>query len=109
MGNAMAFVDMGDQFIAFSRGRTQPPDLHRHFGLVVDDKEAVRDALVEAGVPVPAQPGLDVRDHWGNQLQIIDYREVQFTKTPEILRAMVFDLEELDEDRGDPPSDGLSG
>ena len=57
MGNAMAFVDMGDQFIALSRGRTQPPDLQRHFGLVVDDKEAVREALVAAGVPVPAPPG----------------------------------------------------
>ena len=60
MGNAMAFVDMGDQFIALSRGRAQPPDLQRHFGLVVDDKEAVRERLVAEGVPVSAPPGLDV-------------------------------------------------
>src|SRR2546423_2652905 len=44
-GSRMAFIDMGDQFIALARGRTQPPDRDRHFGLVVDDKEAVRQAL----------------------------------------------------------------
>jgi len=93
VGSAMAFVDMGDQFIALSRGRTQPPDRQRHFGLVVDDKEAVRETLVEAGVPVPAPPGLEFRDPWGNQIQIVDYREIQFTKTPEIMRAMGLDLE----------------
>jgi catechol 2,3-dioxygenase-like lactoylglutathione lyase family enzyme len=93
MGNAMAFVDMGDQFIAFSRGNTQPPDLQRHFGLVVDDKEAVRESLVAGGVPVPAPPGLEFRDPWGNQAQVVDYREVQFMKTPEILRAMGLELE----------------
>jgi lactoylglutathione lyase len=92
LGNAMAFVEMGDQFLALSRGRTQPPDLQRHFGLVVDDKEAVREKLVEAGVPVPAPPGLEFRDPWGNQIQVVDYREVQFTKSPEILRAMGFEL-----------------
>jgi catechol 2,3-dioxygenase-like lactoylglutathione lyase family enzyme len=93
MGNAMAFVDMGDQFIALSRGRTQSPDLQRHFGLVVDDKEAVREKLVEGGIPVPAPPGLEFRDPWGNQAQVVDYREVQFTKDPQILRAMGLDLE----------------
>jgi lactoylglutathione lyase len=89
----MAFVDMGDQFLALSRGRTQSPDLQRHFGLVVDDKEAVRDKLVEAGVPVPAPPGLEFRDPWGNQVQVVDYRDIQFTKDPEVLRAMGLDLE----------------
>jgi lactoylglutathione lyase len=93
MGNAMAFIDMGDQFIALSRGRSQAPDLRRHFGLVVDDKEAVREKLVEAGIPVPAPPGLEFRDPWGNQVQVVDYRDVQFTKDPEILRAMGLDLE----------------
>jgi catechol 2,3-dioxygenase-like lactoylglutathione lyase family enzyme len=93
IGNAMAFIDMGDQFIALSRGRTQEPDLQRHFGLVVDDKEEVRERLVEAGVPVPAPPGLEFRDPWGNQVQVVDYRDIQFTKDPEILRAMGLDLE----------------
>jgi len=31
----MAFIDAGDQFLALSEGLTQPPDEHRHFGLVV--------------------------------------------------------------------------
>jgi lactoylglutathione lyase len=91
--DAMAFVDIGDQFIALSRGRTQPPDQNRHFGLVVDDKEAVREKLVEAGVPLSAPPGLDFRDPWGNRVQVVDYREVQFTKAREILRGMGLDLE----------------
>jgi lactoylglutathione lyase len=96
MGNAMAFIDIGDQFIALSRGGSEAPDLQRHFGLVVDDKEAVRERLVEAGIPVPAPPGLEFRDPWGNQVQVVDYRDVQFTKDPEILRAMGLDLEKSD-------------
>jgi lactoylglutathione lyase len=83
-----AFIDMGDQFIALEPGRTQPPDAGRHFGLVVDDKERVRAALEEAGVAVSASPGLDFRDPWGNHVQVVDYRDVQFTKAPEVLRAM---------------------
>src|SRR3979411_2182603 len=48
-GARMAFVDMGDQFVALAAGRTQPPDDARHFGLVVDDKEGVRTAMQQAG------------------------------------------------------------
>jgi len=92
-GRHMAFIDMGDQFIALARGRTQPPDQERHFGLVVDDKEAVRQRLQELGIPVFGR-GLDFRDPWGNLIQIVDYRDVQFTKTHDVLRAM--DLEGLE-------------
>jgi catechol 2,3-dioxygenase-like lactoylglutathione lyase family enzyme len=92
----MAFIDMGDQFIALARGRTQPPDAERHFGLVVDDKEAVRERLREVGVPVFGR-GLDFRDPWGNLIQVVDYRDIQFTKTPEILSGMgLDDLEKSD-------------
>jgi hypothetical protein len=87
----MAFIDMGDQFIALSRGRTQSPDGARHFGLVVDDKEAVRSALQELGVPVSGGRGLDFQDPWGNLIQVVDYRDVQFTKTPGVLEAMGLD------------------
>jgi catechol 2,3-dioxygenase-like lactoylglutathione lyase family enzyme len=90
----MAFVDMGDQFIALSEGRTQPPDEARHFGLVVDDKEAVRAALQEAGVEILPGRGLDFRDPWGNHIQVVEYGDIQFTKTPEVLRGM--GLEELE-------------
>ena len=87
----MAFIDMGDQFIALARGRTQPPDQHRHFGLVVDDKEAVRARLQELGVPVSSGRSLDFHDPWGNFIQVVDYRDVQFTKTDEILGGMGLD------------------
>jgi lactoylglutathione lyase len=90
-GRQMAFIDMGDQFIALSAGRTQPPDAHRHLGLVVDDKEAVRRALQEAGVQVQASGSLDFRDPWGNHIQVVQYDEVQFTKAHRILEGMGLD------------------
>jgi hypothetical protein len=88
----MAFIDMGAQFLALARGRAQPPDQERHFGLVVDDKEAVRERLQELGIPVFGR-GLDFRDPWGNLIQVVDYRDVQFTKTDSVLQAM--DIEGL--------------
>ena len=84
----MAFIDLGDQFVALSEGRTQPPDAHRHVGLVVEDKEALRAALAEAGEEVNAAGNLRMRDPSGNQIEIVDYRDVQFTKTPAVLRAL---------------------
>jgi catechol-2,3-dioxygenase len=87
-GTRMAFIDMGDQFIALAAGRTQPPDQARHFGLVVDDKEEARAVLREAGVAVQASGSLDVADPWGNHVQVVDYREVQFTKAAAVLRGM---------------------
>ncbi|HUR85322.1 MAG TPA: VOC family protein, partial [Solirubrobacteraceae bacterium] len=88
---SMAWIDLGDQFLALSSERRQGPDDGRHFGLVVDDKEAVRAALAEAGVDVPASGGLRFRDPWGIAVEIVDYRDVQFTKTPEILAALAPD------------------
>ena len=93
-GAQMAFIDMGDQFLALARGRTQPPDQHRHFGLVVDDKEAVRARLQELGIPVSSGRSLDFRDPSGNLIQVVDYGDVQFTKTDDVLRAM--DLDDLE-------------
>ena len=84
----MAFIDMGDQFLALSEGRRQPTDDHRHFGLVVDDKEAVRRALEEAGVEILRGRGLDFLDPWGNRVEIVDYRDIQFTKSAEVARGM---------------------
>jgi catechol 2,3-dioxygenase-like lactoylglutathione lyase family enzyme len=87
----MAFVDMGDQFLVFAAPRTQGPDGPRHFGLVVDDKEATRAALREAGVDAGRGRSLDFVDPWGNNVQVVDYRDVQFTKTPGILAGMGLD------------------
>jgi len=90
-GDRMAFIDIGDQFIALASGRTQPSDEARHFGLVVDDIEAVRERLREEGIPVPASGSLDFTDPWGNHVQVVAYENVQFTKSPEILRGMDLD------------------
>jgi catechol 2,3-dioxygenase-like lactoylglutathione lyase family enzyme len=87
-GPSMAFIDMGDQFIALSRGRSQPADGARHFGLVVDDREAVRAALRERGIEVAPEGSVDFLDPWGNHIQVVDYRDIQFSKTPAALRAV---------------------
>jgi lactoylglutathione lyase len=106
----MAFIDMGDQFLALSVGDPGPPG-RAHFGLVVDDKPAARAALEEAGVEVSRGRFLDFRDPWGNLVQIVDYRDIQFTKAPSVLRGMGFEglekrpeaLEELREKGLDEP------
>jgi lactoylglutathione lyase len=109
-GRSMAFIDMGDQFLALAGGRTQPPDAERHFGLVVDDKEAVRAALVDAGVPVTRAPNLSFRDPWGNHIQVVDYREIQFTKTEDVLRGMELDgLEKSENALAELRDKGLAG
>jgi lactoylglutathione lyase len=87
-GPGMAFLDAGDQFIALSEGSTQTPDGHRHIGMVVDDKRAVRRALREMGVEVLPGRGLDFLDPWGNRWQVVEYSEIQFTKAPHILSGM---------------------
>ena len=84
----MAFIDMGDQFIALSEGRTQPPDKERHCGLVVDDKEKVRQKLKEAGAKILAGRGVEFRDPWGNRVQIVVYANIQFTKAKAVLEGM---------------------
>ena len=84
----MAFIDLGDQFLALQKGRNQPADESRHFGLVVDDKEAVRKALADAGIePLPG-PFLDFLDPWGNRIEIVGYDNIQFTKAENVLRGM---------------------
>jgi catechol 2,3-dioxygenase-like lactoylglutathione lyase family enzyme len=85
---SMAFVDMGDQFVALMRASDGSRDRHRHVGIVVDDKEAVRGAAEGAGIAVSRPPSLDLHDPWGNLLQVVDYREIQFTKTPAVLNGM---------------------
>ena len=91
-GGRMAFVDMGDQFIALSEGRKQPPDTHRHFGLVVDDKQAARKALEAAGAEILPGRGLDFLDPWGNHVQVVGYGDSQFSKTAAVMRGMGLEL-----------------
>ena len=88
----MAFLDMGDQFLAVAEGRRQGPDGGRHFGLVVDDREAVRAALKRGGHRAAARPRAAVRATRGaTTFEIVDYRDIQFTKAPSVLRGMGLD------------------
>ena len=84
----MAFVDAGDQFLALSEGRSQPPDDARHIGMVVDDREALREALDETDAELLSGRGLDFLDPWGNHWQVVEYENVQFTKESGVLRGM---------------------
>jgi lactoylglutathione lyase len=85
-----AFIQLGDQFLAlFERGqRAEEP----HFGLVVDDKEAAKSALEEAGAVVLPGRFFDFRDPSGNRVQIVQYDEIQFSKTDRVLEGMGLEL-----------------
>src|SRR4051812_22156826 len=83
----MAFVDLGDQFVALARGTGEPAGTQRHFGLVVEDKDAVRARLSELGLPHDGRR-LRIHDPWGNVVEIVDYRDVQYAKLPPVLEAM---------------------
>jgi len=103
----MAFIDLGDQFIALQESAARRPDGGRHFGLVVDDADAVKRELDRIGKEVRRIGDYDFLDPWGNRIQIIEYSECQFSKTPAVLRGMRLEglektneaLEELKEKR----------
>jgi len=92
-GQYSAFIDMGDQFIALTEGRSQSADDDRHFGLVVDDRSRVRELAEAAGAKILKGGFLDFLDPWGNRIQVVEYRDLQFTKTPAVLKFMGLDLE----------------
>jgi catechol 2,3-dioxygenase-like lactoylglutathione lyase family enzyme len=109
--DGMAFIDLGDQFINLSPRRTQEPDRARHFGLVVDDRQAVRRAVDALGARILAGPGLDFLDPWGNHVQVVQYDGIQFTKAGHVLKGMGLEglgkndeaLRELEEKGMAPP------
>ena len=84
----MAFIDLGDQFIAMARVDSQPRDHDRHFGLVVDDKEAVGRILAELGIEIVSERFMDFYDPWGNRIEIVGYEGIQFSKTDGVLAGM---------------------
>ena len=103
----MAFLDMGDQFLALAEGDDPVADRHRHFGLVVDDVAGVRRALKEAGIEEERSRGLRFRDPWGNLVEVVQYSEIQFTKAPEVLEGMDLDLEKSESARQELRDKGL--
>ena len=109
-GQGMAFIDMGDQFLAIAEGRTQGADDARHFGLVVDDKEAVRAAVEAEGLPLVGQGHrLDFVDPWGNRIEVVGYADIQFERVPAVKRKLGIEaLEKTDRARREIAERGLS-
>ena len=87
-----AFIDIGDQFVALMQASGNGSDGARHFGLVVDDKDTARRALEAAGAHVFPGRRLDFLDPFGNRVEVVQYDQIQFTKTRHVLRAMGLDL-----------------
>jgi catechol 2,3-dioxygenase-like lactoylglutathione lyase family enzyme len=104
---AMAFLDMGDQFLALSAGRTQAPDTGRHFGLVVDDRSEVLALATAAGAKILAGRGFNFPDPWGNHIEIVAYRDVQFSKLDGVLSAMGLSHEKSAEAREELRKKGI--
>lgn len=92
-GQGMAFIDMGDQFIALSTHRGRAADEQRHFGLVVDDRSRVRELAAAAGAELLPERSLDFLDPWGNRIQVVEYGDIQFTKSDAVLSAMGLELQ----------------
>jgi lactoylglutathione lyase len=109
-GPGSAFIDIGDQFLALSEGRTQGPDDARHFGLVVDDKEAVRAAVEAEGLPLVGQGHrLDFMDPWGNRIEVVAYADIQFERAPAVKRKLGIEaLEKTEQARQEIAGRGLS-
>ena len=84
-----AFIDLGDQFIQLTLGRTQVPDTKRHFGFVVDDREAIKQAMERLGIK-SINERMNILDPWGNRIEIVSYDDIQFTKADHVLQGMGF-------------------
>ena len=107
-GEGSAFIDLGDQFIALMQGPVRQPTSHRHFGVAVDDRSAVRTLAEAAGATMVDGPFLDFLDPWGNRVEVVDYARIQFTKAPNVLRGMGLDLGKTDEARQELAAKGMA-
>jgi len=75
---------------------------------VVDDKEAARATLEAAAADILPGRGLNFRDPWGNLVQVVAYQDIQFTKTPEVMRGMRLELPKSDRARAELREKGLA-
>ncbi len=108
-GKGHAFIDMGDQFFGLTQEPAGRADRGRHFGLVVDDRSTVRERAEKAGAEIMDTSFLDFRDPWGNRIQVVAYRDLQFSKTEAVLRGMELDLEKTDEAKDELRKKGMAG
>jgi len=104
-----AFIELGDQFINMMQVTEPHEDRRRHFGLVVDDRSSVRARIEAAGGKLVPGPFLDFLDPWGNRVEVIEYANIQFTKAPQVLRAMGFDLDKNENARRELAEKGMTG
>jgi catechol 2,3-dioxygenase-like lactoylglutathione lyase family enzyme len=107
-GKTNAFIDMGDQFINLTQTSTPHRDSPRHFGLVVDDRSAVRDLVTQAGGELLPGPFLDFLDPWGNRVEVVEYGDVQFTKAPHVMRGMGVVLDKTEKARLELAEKGMA-
>ena len=107
-GKTNAFIDMGDQFINLTQVSGKHRDSPRHFGLVVDDRSAVRELVVAAGGELLDGPFLDFLDPWGNRVEVVAYSDIQFTKAPHVLRGMGMSLGKNDGARRELADKGMA-
>lgn len=103
-----AFIDLGDQFIALMVGPAPDRIVGRHFGLVVDDRSAVRQRAEAAGAKLLPGPFLDFLDPWGNRIEVVEYANVQFTKAAHVQRGMGLQLDKNDKARGELAAKGMA-
>jgi catechol 2,3-dioxygenase-like lactoylglutathione lyase family enzyme len=104
----MAFIDLGDQFINLTRAPARTGVEQRHFGLVVDDRSTVKALAESAGARMIEGPFLDFLDPWGNRIEVVDYANIQFSKTPAVLRGMGLALEKNDNARQELAAKGMA-
>lgn len=94
----MAFIDLGDQFLAIAETDDNSRDGERHFGLVVDDQKKALAAAKAAGAEFLQEGGNSFYDPYGNMFQIVQYSEIQFMKTKSVLESMELgDLKKSDD------------
>ena len=107
-GKTNAFIDMGDQFINLTQVSTEHRDSPRHFGLVVDDRSAVRDLVKAAGGELLPGQFLDFLDPWGNRVEVVAYSDIQFTKAPHVMRGMGLVLDKTDKAQRELADKGMA-
>jgi len=103
-----AFIELGDQFINLIQSGAEHHDWRRHFGLVVDNRSQVRALVEAAGGELLPGPFLDFLDPWGNRVEIVEYRDIQFTKAPHIMTAMGLDADKSEKARRELADKGMA-
>ena len=81
-----------------------------HMGMLatVMNSLALQDALEKLGAEMIGDR-LNFRDPWGNRVEVVPYDDIQFTKAPEVLKAMGLDrLEKTENARDELAKKGMA-